>query len=74
MQRLLLSLEQDERAYLARRAKETGLSMAAIVRQAIQSQKESEEASLDDALNATRGVWRKGDGLRYQRAIRGEWK
>jgi hypothetical protein len=74
MSRLLLNLGDIERAYLVRRSKETGLSMAALVRQAILRQQEAEQASLEDALAATRGIWRRGDGLRYQRSLRNEWK
>ena len=74
MTRLILSLGETEKSWLQRRSRETGRSMAQILREAVQKLRETEEQSLDDALEATRGLWRKGDGLRYQRKIRADWK
>jgi hypothetical protein len=71
---MILSLQEHEKAWLQRRSRETGESMAEIVRRAIQSLQKSEAQSLDETLAATRGLWRKGDGLRYQRKVRQEWK
>jgi hypothetical protein len=71
---MILSLQEHEKTWLQRRSRETGESMAEIVRRAIQSLQKSEEQSLDETLAATRGLWRKGDGLRYQRKVRQEWK
>jgi hypothetical protein len=74
MTRLILSLEEREKSWLKHRSRETGESMAQIVRRAICRLEESEKGSLDDTLAATSGLWRRGDGLRYQRKIRREWK
>jgi hypothetical protein len=71
---MILSLTENEKAWLQRRSRDTGESMAQILRRAVRRLQEEENQSLDDALAATRGLWRKGDGLRYQRAIRREWK
>lgn len=46
--------------------------MAEIVRRAVRKLKESED-ELEELLEATKGIWRKGDGLEYQREIREEW-
>ena len=73
MSRLLVSLGEPERLWLERRAAETGLPMAELVRQAVRQQQLAAEASLDEVLGATSGIWTKGDGLKYQRAIRSEW-
>ena len=74
MIRLILSLSETEKSWLQRRSRETGRSMAQILREAVQKLREAEDESLDEALAATRGLWRKEDGLRYQRKIRAEWK
>ena len=74
MTRMILSLEDGEKSWLKRRSHETGESMAEIVRRAVRRLQESEEQSLDETLEATRGLWRKGDGLHYQRRIRSDWK
>ena len=49
-------------------AREAGVSVSEIVRQAIQ------RARLSDLLESTKGTWRQGDGLRYQRRVRAEWR
>jgi len=47
--------------------------MAEVVRRAIRRMRDQEKTSVDDLLRQTRGVWRKGDGLAYQRRLRREW-
>jgi hypothetical protein len=74
MTRMILSLEDQDKSWLERKAREEGVSMAEVVRQAVRRMQHAEEESLDQVLAATRGLWRKGDGLRYQRAVRREWK
>ena len=74
MIRMILSLEDQDKSWLERKARQEGVSMAEIVRLAVRSMKQAEEESLDQLLAATRGVWRKGDGLRYQRAVRRDWR
>jgi hypothetical protein len=71
--RMIVSLEEREKSWLKRRSRETGESMAEIVRRAVRRLRQSEDESLDDLLEATKGIWRKGDGLEYQRKIREEW-
>ncbi|HEY7334873.1 MAG TPA: hypothetical protein VH639_08315 [Bryobacteraceae bacterium] len=72
MTRIVLSLEERETSWLKRRSESTGESMAEIVRRAVRKLKESED-ELEELLEATKGIWRKGDGLEYQREIREEW-
>lgn len=74
MTRMILSLESQEKSWLERRSREMGVSMAEIVRLAVRRMRHAEEESLDQVLKATSGIWRRGDGLRYQRKIRREWK
>lgn len=74
MTRMILSLDDQDKAWLERKASEQGVSMASVVREAVQALKSKEEPSLKDLLEETRGVWKSGDGLRYQRRIRADWK
>lgn len=73
MTRLLVSIDDQDRRWLERKARQTGASMAEVVRQSIRRMKKSEQKSFDELLQATSGVWREGDALRYQRRIRREW-
>jgi hypothetical protein len=48
--------------------------MAEVVRQAIRQVQETEQKPMKDLLASTKGLWRQGDGLRYQQRIRREWR
>ena len=74
MTRMILSLEDRDKAWLERRSGEMGVPMAEIVRQAVRSLRAKEEESLASLLKTTRGVWSGGDGLKFQRKLRREWK
>jgi plasmid stability protein len=73
MTRMLISLEENDRQWLEQRAQETGKPMTEVVRQAIRQAQEAEQKPMKDLLASTKGLWRQGDGLRYQRRIRKEW-
>jgi Ribbon-helix-helix protein, copG family len=79
MIRTLISLDDEDKKWLDRRAKEEGLTMAQLVRSAVKRYREQcetseTEPSLEQLLRQTAGSWREGDGLAYQQAIRGEWE
>ena len=74
MTRIIISLEEQDKSWLERKAREAGVPMAEVVRQAIRRMQLAEDETLDQVLESTRGLWRKGDGLRYQQKLRGEWK
>jgi hypothetical protein len=73
MTRIIVSLEERDKAWLDRKARKDGVSQAEIVRNAIRRLRNGDEQSFDELLEATRGTWRDGDGLRYQRKLRREW-
>jgi plasmid stability protein len=73
MTRLLVNLDEQDRVWLERKARQTGASMAEVVRQSIRHMKKAEQKPFNELLAATSGVWRGGDGLRYQRKVRREW-
>ena len=40
----------------------------------IDEQEDSQPDNFQQLLNATQGLWQKGDGLAYQNALRNEWE
>jgi hypothetical protein len=74
MTRMLISLEENDRLWLEQRAREAGVPMSEVVRQAIRRAQESGQKPMKDLLASTKGLWRQGDGLRYQRRVRKEWR
>jgi hypothetical protein len=79
MIRTLISLEEEDKQWLDRRAKEKGMTMTELVRIAVkQYRKECErspgaEPTLDQLLRQTSGLWQEGDGLAAQIRVREEW-
>jgi hypothetical protein len=74
MTRMLISLEDRDRRWLEQKAQESGTPMSAVVRQAIRQAQEAEQKPLKELLASTKGLWRQGDALHYQRRIRKEWR
>jgi hypothetical protein len=74
MTRMLISLDETDRLWLRQQARETGVPMSEVVRQAIRRAQESEQKSMKDLLASTKGIWRQSEGLRYQRRVRTEWR
>lgn len=74
MTRAIISLEPSDKGWLEKKAKEDGVPMTEVVRTAIRRLREDDEKTLDRLLDQTSGVWKHGDGLEYQRKIRGEWR
>ena len=76
MIRTVVSLEDEDKAWLDRKAEESQVSMAEVVRQAVRRYREEsdrEARPLRQLLYATSGIWKGEDGLNYQRRIRQEW-
>ena len=78
MVRTIVSLASDEKTWLDDKARETGKSMTALVREAV-SRYRAEDAKrarplLKDLLGRTQGIWKQGDGLAWQKTLRKEWR
>jgi hypothetical protein len=78
MQRLIVSLEAEEKDWLARRSREEGVSMAELIRRGVRKLREADslpgpEPAFDELLAATAGIWTGADGLEHQRRLRSEW-
>jgi len=75
MIRTVISLDPEDKKWLAQKAKETNSPVTALIRQAIRRMRQEDEAkspSLDMLLERTKGMWKQEDGLAYQQAIRAE--
>ena len=77
MARTLINLDSDDKAWLDREAQARNLPVTELVRQAVRGYRIHQESrglsSLQSALQRTAGIWQHGDGLTYQRRLRGEW-
>jgi hypothetical protein len=75
--RTLISLSPRDKRWLDRQARTAKVPMTEVVRQAIHDYRDTVErrpGSIDGLLRETAGLWHAGDGLRYQRRVRNEWK
>ena len=70
--RTVISLKEDDKAWLDRRAKEEGTTMTELVRRAVALFRKTDPPFLA-LIEETRGIWTAGDGLSYQERLRGEW-
>jgi hypothetical protein len=76
MKRTLISLEDQDKAWLDETAAREGTATTELVRRAVKLLRERqalEQQPLSEILRRTRGLWRAADGLDYQRKIRDEW-
>ena len=76
MVRTVISLKEDDKAWLDRRAEEEGITMTELVRRAVallRSQIRKTDPPLEALIEETSGIWAAGDGLSYQERLRGEW-
>lgn len=73
MTRMVISLDEKDKAWLEQESRKSGKSMAELVRAAISEKRTAEQKSFKELLEATSGTWTQGDGLEYQLKIRAEW-
>jgi len=79
MQRMVISLTENDKIWLAKRAKTEHKSIAEVIRQAIhcfQEQHERKQMAKKqrNIILQSRRCWNNGDGLHYQQNIRNEWE
>lgn len=74
---MVISLAKDDKAWLQHIAEDQHISMAEVIRLAIERYRDEIQTtparSLHQILLKTKGIWKKADGLAYQRKIRSEW-
>jgi len=76
MVRTVISLEPETKQWLDRKAAREGVPMSRLVRKAVSELRrraDAEAVPVERLLARTRGIWKRGDGLSYQRAVRKEW-
>jgi hypothetical protein len=74
MARRLISFDNDDRSGLEQKAKEIAASMPEAVHQAVRQAQHADRKPMNEVLATTKGLWRKGDGLKYQLRVRREWR
>lgn len=75
MPKTLINLDPDDKAWLDREARRQHVPMTELVRQAVRRLREQSrrKPALQDVLSRTSGLWRSGDGLKWQQRLRSEW-
>ena len=78
MVRTIISLEEKNHAWLIKTAQSEHVSMTEIVRRAIEQYRltcaQEGTSNVEKMVRATKGIWKHGDGLSYQKKIRSEWE
>ena len=77
MQRTIISLEPEDRDWLARRAKQEHVPQTEVVRRALRLYRQKAEIrgtqSFEELLRTTCGIRKGDDGLLAQNRLRDEW-
>ena len=72
--RTTVTLSEQEKHWLERYSRITGISIAEAIRRGVRGLMERERSrAYRVVLQSTRGIWIKGDGLQYQERLRAEW-
>lgn len=78
MIRTLVNLEPEDKAWIDQTAKLEHVSIAEVIRRAVHDYRlrmeKRNSPDFNELLQQTRKIWRKGDGLKYQKEIRDEWE
>ena len=72
--RTIITLADEDKRWLESYSSLHRISMAEAIRQGIRKLKEAEfSENYRTLVQNTRGLWKSGDGLTYQKQIRAEW-
>ncbi len=72
--RIIITISEEDKLWLESYSRAYKVAVAEAIRQGISRLREAETQETYQALvHNTRGIWKKGDGLKYQRRIRAEW-
>ncbi len=76
MVRTIISLDEEDKRWLDRKAAEEGVPMTEVIRRAVRRMRseEKEAQTFGKLLRATQGIGTGEDGLAMQRRLRNEWK
>jgi hypothetical protein len=72
--RTIITLPEEDKGWLESYGKAHDVSVAEAIRRSIRKLREDTSSETYKIMvKKTRGLWKKGDGLRYQNEIRSEW-
>ena len=72
--RLIITLDNEDKRWLEGYTRLRRISMAEGIRRGLRILREQEgNNSYQSIVDHTGGIWKKGDGLKYQKKIRSEW-
>ncbi|MEE8621565.1 MAG: hypothetical protein V3W52_04510 [Syntrophobacteria bacterium] len=72
--RTIITLSEEDKQWLESYSRAHQISLAEAIRQGIRRLKDAElEKTYRTIVQNTRGIWKEGDGLKYQRKLRSEW-
>lgn len=78
MIRTVISLDNGEKKWLDKQAHLRHVPMTEIVREALRYYRQKieldKQPSVEELLAQTAGIWKKEDGLEYQKKLRDEWE
>ena len=73
--RTIITISEDDKKWLESYGRANQVSVAEAVRRGIYILRESsKQKTYQHLVKETRGIWRKGDGLKYQENGRSEWE
>ena len=72
--RTIITLSEEDKRWLESYSNAHQVSLAEAIRQGIRRLKDAElKETYRVLVQSTKGLWKRGDGLKYQREIRSEW-
>jgi hypothetical protein len=72
--RTIITISDEEKQWLKSYSQTHRISLAEAVRKGIHCLKSVErEKTYKTLIEETKGIWRRGDGLDYQKRLRSEW-
>ena len=73
--RTIITISEKDKSWLENYSMACGISMAEAIRRGITQLREHEEKNTyQKIVNNTRGIWKKGDGLKFQKKLRQDWR
>ncbi len=73
--RIIVTIPDEDKLWLESYSKVHKISVAEAIRQGIGHLKKTQrQKTYQTLVERTSGVWKKGDGLEYQRQMRSEWE
>jgi len=72
--RTIITLPEEDKRWLESYGKAHGVSVSEAIRQSIKKLKENQaDETYSLMIIKTKGLWKRGDGLEYQKSVRAEW-